>query len=211
MDSQASLPLKDLMMMDHTTLVDLSYRTDGQGLAMAQLMFEHGMDKETAITAMEVMCGAPVQGVGCIDLIEWIVKSYELKLEDVCPDWTGGGFDDYFACIIAACRHGNTDLVIKLNELFDIPGQKPQFRLTIGLQMIMELELFYRCSNSLKDQQKQGYPMIRWVISSLDLADLLPKDNRKLCDLMYKVSGTEPGLNARVNDICQILNHVRLI
>lgn len=97
-------------------------------------------------------------------------------------------------------------------KLFDIPGQTPQFRLTVGLQMIMELDLFYRFfSNSLKDQQKQGYPMIRWVISSLDLTDLLPKDNRKLCDLMYKVSGTEPGLNARVNDICQILNHVRLI
>ncbi len=207
--------LKDILTFDYLVLVDLSHRTDGQGLPLAQWMFDHGMDKETALTAMENMCGAYRKpksesksesdlGVNGIELIEWIVKSYELKLEDICPD-----DDDYCECIVAACRHGYTDLVIKLNEWFDIPNQGPAFRLTTGLQMIVEMVTSYMDTNTLLTQKQQGYPMIMWVITTLDLKCLLPKDDESLRDLIYEMSGTErnmEGMNGyRVDVICQLL------
>lgn len=186
----SELPLRDILHFDHSILVDLASRTDNYGIPLAQWMFDHGLEVETAITALEDLCR---NGPPNIEFIEWIVMSFKLKFSDIdqdgCPD-----------CIMSACQNGYDDLIKKMVVWFDILQLDSRSRLCTGIEMIVSLVNHYLDTNSLDAQRTKGYPMIKWLIKTIDLKSVLPHDE-ELRDLVYEMAGEDRPVDLT----CQLL------
>jgi hypothetical protein len=130
---ETPLPLQSILQFSSATLVGLSHRADSQSLPLAQWMYDHGMDKLTAVEALDTLCAASPDP-SSMALINWIIDTYHIRIDDidVCQD-------GYCECIISACLNGNIELVHNLVDRLGVREADLKDVKDLGYHMMIAL------------------------------------------------------------------------